>query len=143
MPDVSPEELLAIIARDGPSGKTRDRKLLGAIATTPDYMVAGMFIPTDPEQAEEALIKGGEVVLWRTHPFPNPEDEIRMRDNLHRASIAANKSINQIMMRTIKEQMLADMQPHELLAMIRSIPEEQRAAFIASLPPNKRPKMED
>jgi hypothetical protein len=79
------EELLAIIARDGPSGGTRDRKLLGAILTSTDYMVAGMFIPTDPEQAEHALVTGGEIVLWRTRPLA-PEDEIRMRDTLHALS---------------------------------------------------------
>jgi hypothetical protein len=45
-----------------------------------------MFLPTDPEQAEKALIENGGIVLWRTRPFA-PEEEIRLRDMWHAMSI--------------------------------------------------------
>jgi hypothetical protein len=114
MPEISAEELREIIARDGPSGMTRDRKLLGAIVTSPDYMVTGMFLPTDPEQAEKALIDGGEIVLWRTRPFA-PEEEIRLRDMWHRISIQKQMSINECFVAAIPEAITAKMQPHEIL----------------------------
>jgi hypothetical protein len=136
------DELLAIIARDGPSGITHDRKLIGAILTSPDYMVAGMFIPTDPEQAEEALIKGTGIVLWRRRCL-KPEQEREMRDKLHAISLARQKSINEVWLEVMTKGALDKLQPHELIALIRQMPAERRQSFIDSLPPNKRPKLSD
>jgi hypothetical protein len=102
-------------------------------------MIAGMFIPTDPEQAEKALIAGTEIVLWRTRPFA-PEEEIRLRDMWHAISIQKQMSINECFVAAIPEAITARMQPHEILAMIRDMPEEKRQRFIDDLPPGKRPK---
>ena len=137
------EELLEIIARDGPTGRTRDRKLLGAILTSTDYMIAGrIFIPTDPEQAEHALITGGEIVLWRCRPMPLA-DELRMRDTLHALSRQKNMSINEAMVQNIPEAITGMMQPHELRGFLRELPEDQRQEFIERLPAAKRPRKEE
>jgi hypothetical protein len=85
---------------------------------------------------------GTGIVLLRTRPLA-PEDEIRMRDQLHEMSRAEQKSINEVWVEMVKEHGLDRLQPHELLAMIRDIPEAKRKAFIDSLPPHKRPKLSE
>lgn len=109
MPDNEPDadELLAIIERDGAptNAYTTDRKLLGAIATCTDYMIGGrIFLPTDPEQAEEALIKGTGVVLWRQRPGPL-EQELAKRDRMHAESVRRQKSINEVWLEDVKEKL--------------------------------------
>jgi hypothetical protein len=101
-------ELLAIIERDG--GRiTTDRKLLGAILKTPDYMVAGMFLPIDPDQAEQALTYGTGVFLLRNKPFSSAK-ELALRDQTQALSLKLKKSINDVWTAHV-EKMVQDIPP--------------------------------
>jgi hypothetical protein len=102
--------LLAIIDRDGFT-ITTDRKLLGAILKTPDYMVAGMFLPIDPEQAEQALIHGTGVFLMRNKPLSLAK-ELALRDQMQALSLKLEKSINDVWTAHV-EKMLQEIPPRK------------------------------
>jgi hypothetical protein len=100
-------ELLAII-ESAKGGVCTDRKLLGRIVTKP-YMVAGMFLPVDPEQAEQALIHGTGVVLWRHKPLPAEKEE-EMFNCCYAISKQRQKSINEVWLDSV-QQLIRDLPP--------------------------------
>jgi hypothetical protein len=136
------DELVAIVVRDAPSGQTTDRKLIGHLATHPYWIGDRMFILTDPEQAEDALVKNSSIVLLRTKPL-SPEKERAWFEALYAESQHFKISLSEIFMRWIKN-WHDSWQPHEILAPYRAIPsDEARQFFLEMLPPHKRPKTDE
>lgn len=99
------ETLRAILERDGPSRITHDRNLIGAIATASDYMVAGVFIPTDERQAVDALAHNTGLLLWRWRTQPDGQDHA-MRDRIvvlaHRIELSVNQYFVEGLKRTMQ-----------------------------------------